>query len=82
MPKLTKSTKNPQDEQLLRFLETARALGCDEDKERFEAALGKIARHKPPKGSREKLKVVLKHKTAQPRALPKSQKRKTIKAEK
>jgi hypothetical protein len=33
--------------QLEKFLETARALGCDEDKEKFEAALGKIARHKP-----------------------------------
>jgi hypothetical protein len=26
-----------------RFIEAARALGCDEDKERFEATLGKIA---------------------------------------
>jgi hypothetical protein len=69
-------------EQVARFIEAARTLGCDEDKERFEKALGKIARHKPPKRSREKLKVVLKHKTAQPRALPKSQKQKTIKAEK
>ncbi|HUB64261.1 MAG TPA: hypothetical protein VL996_07390 [Methylocella sp.] len=33
--------------QAQRFIETARALGCDEDKERFEAALGKIAQHKP-----------------------------------
>ena len=33
--------------QLTRFKETARALGCDEDKERFEAALGKVASHKP-----------------------------------
>ena len=30
-----------------RFIETARALGCDEDKDKFEAALGKIAAHKP-----------------------------------
>jgi hypothetical protein len=29
------------------FLETARALGCDEDKEKFEAALRKVAAHKP-----------------------------------
>jgi hypothetical protein len=34
-------------EQFSRFVETARALECDEDKERFEAALGKIATHKP-----------------------------------
>jgi hypothetical protein len=30
-----------------RFPETARKLGCDEDKERFEAKLGKIAKAKP-----------------------------------
>jgi hypothetical protein len=30
------------------FLETARALGCDDDKEQFEAKLGAIARYKPP----------------------------------
>jgi len=35
--------------QFSRFVETARALGCDEDKERFEAQLGKIAEHKPTK---------------------------------
>ena len=35
--------------QMQRFIETARALGCDEDKEKFEAALGKIAAHKPDK---------------------------------
>lgn len=33
--------------QLGRFIETARALGCDEDKARFDAALEKIATHKP-----------------------------------
>ncbi len=32
-----------------RFLETARALGCDEDKAHFDAALEKIATHKPEK---------------------------------
>ena len=30
-----------------RFVETARKLQCDEDKERFEAQLGKIAKAKP-----------------------------------
>jgi hypothetical protein len=39
--------QNPK-EQFDRFVETARALGCDEDKERFEVALGKIAAYKPP----------------------------------
>jgi hypothetical protein len=34
-------------EQVIRFVETARVLGCDEDKEHFEAKLGKIAIHKP-----------------------------------
>jgi hypothetical protein len=38
-------------EQVSRFIETARALGCDEDKERFEAKLGKIARQRPKKES-------------------------------
>jgi hypothetical protein len=32
-----------------RFVETARNLGCDEDKERFEKSLGNIAAYKPPK---------------------------------
>jgi hypothetical protein len=35
--------------QFNRFVETARKLGCDEDKERFETSLGKIAAYKPPK---------------------------------
>jgi hypothetical protein len=43
MSKLNEDSKPQID----RFRETARALGCDEDKEEFEAALGKIARHKP-----------------------------------
>jgi hypothetical protein len=33
--------------QIDRFRETARALGCDEDKEKFEATLRKVAAHKP-----------------------------------
>jgi hypothetical protein len=32
-----------------RFVEIARKLGCDEDKERFEESLGKIADYKPTK---------------------------------
>jgi len=35
--------------QYQRFVETARKLGCDEDKERFEKSLGKIAAFKPSK---------------------------------
>ena len=30
-----------------RFIETARALGCDEDEETFKAKLGQIARRRP-----------------------------------
>ena len=42
----------PQTE---RFIETARALGCDEDEAAFKAKLAAIARHKPkmePKSAR------------------------------
>lgn len=35
------------EEQHKRFLETAHDLECDEDKERFEDNLGRIARAKP-----------------------------------
>jgi hypothetical protein len=49
--------KTDSQDQVLRFVETARALGCDEDKERFEKALGKIARHKPPSGAPPKPKI-------------------------
>jgi hypothetical protein len=38
-----KATKDQHE----RFIETARALGCDEDKEKFESALRKVAAHKP-----------------------------------
>jgi hypothetical protein len=48
-----------------RFLETARKLGCDEDKERFENSLGKIAAYKPPREPRKEAKKV---KTKKPRA--------------
>jgi hypothetical protein len=34
-----------------RFIETARQLECDEDKERFEAKLKRIAKAKPSKVS-------------------------------
>jgi len=38
--------KAPKD-QIHKFREAARALGCDESEVTFDAALGKIARHKP-----------------------------------
>ena len=37
----------PYAAQAKRFIETARALECDEDKERFEAKLKRIAKAKP-----------------------------------
>jgi hypothetical protein len=43
----TNLIKPTEAEQHQRFVETARALECDEDKERFEETLGKIAAHKP-----------------------------------
>jgi hypothetical protein len=46
---MAKSTPRRQAlEQHKCFIETARTLGCDEDKNRFEEALGKIAAYKPP----------------------------------
>jgi hypothetical protein len=41
--------KKAQDEQFRRFVETARELGCDEDKERFEEKLKRIAKATTPK---------------------------------
>ena len=41
--------KSDDKEQFNRFVATARALDCDEDKDRFEKALGKIAAYKPLK---------------------------------
>lgn len=51
-----KESKNKQlGEQHKRFIETARALECDEDKERFEAKLKRIAKIRPTKdGSKPK----------------------------
>ena len=49
--------KTDQAAQHQRFIETARALGCDEDKERFEAALGKIAAARPKDGRKSSAKA-------------------------
>lgn len=40
--------KSAPQSQRDKFLSTARELGCDESEERFDAALGKIVKHKPP----------------------------------
>jgi hypothetical protein len=51
--------KSDDKEKFNRFVETARKLGCDEDKDRFEKSLGKIAAYKPPKKpSKKPSKVV------------------------
>ena len=39
--------KKADDSQHLRFLETARALGCDEDEAAFDEKLKGIAKQKP-----------------------------------
>jgi hypothetical protein len=54
MPKSPQSSSPKVDDKFSRFVETARALGCDEDKERFEKSLGKIAAFKPPKRPKAK----------------------------
>lgn len=41
--KLMKQTDQPRA-----FISAARELGCGESEERFDAALGKIVKHKPP----------------------------------
>jgi hypothetical protein len=38
---------DPGKSQRDKFLTTARELGCDESDERFDAALGKLVKHKP-----------------------------------
>ena len=51
------SKKNSQaTTQLDRFKETARHLECDEDKERFEKKLGKIATAKPAQSAAQRKK--------------------------
>ncbi len=51
---MTARTKRDAGEQHERFIEAARALGCDEDEARFNAALGKVARQKPtPRAPKE-----------------------------
>jgi hypothetical protein len=41
------SAPKPNEEQLSRFLDAAKSLECDESEERFDAALRKVAAHKP-----------------------------------
>jgi len=47
----TRARSVPADpEQSARFIEAARELGCDESPGAFEAAVKKVARHKPMEG--------------------------------
>lgn len=46
---MTKKVKPSAADQHKRFIETARELGCDEDKERFEEKLKQIAQSPVPK---------------------------------
>ena len=48
-PRAVSQEKQPDKDQFKHFVETARKLGCDEDKEMFEKSLGKIAAYKPQK---------------------------------
>lgn len=52
----TKTTGKKSDSQSERFIEAARKLGCDESEANFEAALKKVARHKPLSDSAGKAK--------------------------
>jgi hypothetical protein len=54
MAKQKKADSAPSQRE--RFVETARALGCDEDKERFDEKLGKIAGHKAKSSPKERPK--------------------------
>jgi hypothetical protein len=56
-----------KESQVERFIETARMLGCDEDKDRFEKSLGKIAAYKPPKKKPSKKAAAAKVKCPDPR---------------
>ena len=47
--RITKSSSQADPEQSARFIEAARELGCDESPDAFEAAVKKVARHKPVK---------------------------------
>ena len=51
----TRADDLASNEQKNRFIETARQLECDEDKERFEEKLGRLAKAKPaPKPKTER----------------------------
>lgn len=50
MPKANAKPKDDAAMQSARFIDTARELGCDDSPDAFEAAVKKVARHKPVEG--------------------------------
>jgi hypothetical protein len=53
--KMKKQTRKQEPKNQVRaFRKAARQLGADESEERFDAALKKVARHKPAKGNGDK----------------------------
>jgi hypothetical protein len=48
MPRIKTQATTANNNQLKRFVESARALECDESEERFDTALRKIGAYKPP----------------------------------
>lgn len=62
-PSLPKrKAKDEPSERRSRFIETARALGCNEDEAAFEAKLGKLARAHPKVAPKAKPKAPRKKK--------------------
>jgi hypothetical protein len=47
--------------QAKQFIETARALGCDEDEAHFDTALKKVAQHKPSHTTNDRQKHEVKN---------------------
>ena len=52
---MDKKSESNQSSQFDDFVATARALGCDEDKDRFESVLGKIAKAKSVEKQNERI---------------------------
>jgi hypothetical protein len=55
---MTKLKNAPAKSQGKAFVGAARALGCDESEEHFDAALAKVARHKAPNHATNGTKAV------------------------
>ena len=51
---MTKKGEEASNQQAKAFIDAARALGCDESEEAFNANLKKVASHKPDEGKRQR----------------------------